>query len=169
MTRAMSNSKGRIYQYEAMFLVGQQAAADLNGCVAHIKEVFNRASATLIALKKWDERRLAFEIAKQKRGVYFLAYFTCDPVNIQSIERDCNLSEIVLRSMVTRADHLTMEEMQDSDAQQELATEGSLREAEATKSATPTPPTPPPAAKKPATPEVTTTAAKPEAAATTES
>lgn len=165
----MSNSKGRIYQYEGMFLVGQQAASDINGCVVHLKEVLNRASATLIALRKWDERRLAFEIAKQKRGVYFLAYFTCDPVNIQSIERDCNLSEIVLRSMVTRADHLTVDEMKAADGQQELATEGALREAEAAKSAAPTPPPTPTPPSAPVAPKVSTTPATTETAAATES
>ena len=160
----MSESKGRIYQYEAMFLVSQQAASDINGCVQSIKEILNRASATLIALRKWDEPRLAFEIAKQKRGVYFLAYFKCDPVNLTSIERDCNLSEMVLRSMVTRADHLTEDEMKATDGQAELATEASLREAEATKAAAAasSPPTP-------AVPEVTTTPAKTEAATTPES
>ncbi len=161
----MGNSKGRIHQYEGMFLVGQQAAADINGCVAHFKEVLDRASATLIALRKWDERRLAYEIDKQKRGVYFLAYFTCDPVNIQSIERDCNLSEMVLRSMVTRADHLTVDEMKAADGQAELATEGTLREAEAAKADAPVPAEAP----APEAPEVSTTPATPEAVATTES
>ena len=124
----MSESKGRTCFYEAMFLVSQQSATDLNAVVTHIREILDRGSVRMIALKKWDERRLAFEIAKQKRGVFFLAYFECDPVNVVAIERACNLSEIILRSMVLRADHLTEEEMAASDAREELATEAALRE-----------------------------------------
>jgi small subunit ribosomal protein S6 len=127
----MANSKGRRFNYEAMFLVSPGDAADLGGVVEHIKETIARGEGQLISLKKWDERRLAYEIKKNKRGVYFLAYFSCDPVNIDVIERACNLSERILRVMFTRADHLTLEEMQAADGQEELAAEAQLRRAEA--------------------------------------
>lgn len=123
----MSVSKGREFNYEAMFLVSQSVAADLNGAVEHIKHILDRAGSKLIAFRKWDERRLAFEIDKQKRGTYFLAFFSCDPVKVALIERDCNLSEQILRFMCLRCDHLTVEEMQAADGQRELATEAALR------------------------------------------
>lgn len=125
----MAASKGREFNYEAMFLVSQAVGTDLNGVVDHIKHILDRAGAKLIALRKWDERRLAFEIQKQKRGVYFLAYFTCDASRLVQIERDCNLSEQILRTLCIRADHLTLEEMQAADGQRELATEAALRSA----------------------------------------
>lgn len=123
----MIASKGRKHYYEAMFLVSQAAASDLDGVIAHLNEILDRASAEVVALRKWDERRLAYEINKQKRGTYILAYFSCDPVNIAHIERDCNLSERVLRSMVLRCDHLSVDEMQAADDRGALATEGALR------------------------------------------
>ena len=127
----MGQSKGRRYSYEAMFLVSPTDAADLGGVVEHIKETIARGGGELISMKKWDERRLAFEIGKNKRGVYFLAYFHCDPVNIEVIERACNLSERILRVLFTRADHLSLEEMQAADAQEELAAEAQLRRSQA--------------------------------------
>jgi len=123
----MSESKGRKHAYEAMFVVSPTEAADLAGIVDHLNEILRRATAEVIALKKWDERRLAYEIGGQKRGVYFLAFFICDPVNIGGIERDCNLSERILRTLITRADHLTVEEMQNWDGHRELAVETELR------------------------------------------
>jgi len=123
----MSNSKGRSYYYECMCLVPQAAAADLNGAVEHITGIINKGHARIVAIKKWDERRLAFEINKQKRGIYILAYFQADPVNLAGIERDLSLSEQVLRSLIVRADHLTEEEMIAADARQLLQDEGDLR------------------------------------------
>lgn len=123
----MSTSKGRTYNYEAMFLISQSVAADLGGAIEHLKSILSKAGATLIAMRKWDERRLAFEIDKQKRGTYILAYFSCDPVKVQSIERDANLSEQILRTLILRVDHLTIEEMQAADGQRELETEAALR------------------------------------------
>jgi small subunit ribosomal protein S6 len=62
-------------------------------------------------LKKWDERKLAYEINKQKRGTYVIAFFKAPGSAVAALERDVNLSEQVLRVLVTRADHLNQEEM----------------------------------------------------------
>ncbi|MEO1128352.1 MAG: 30S ribosomal protein S6 [Planctomycetota bacterium] len=126
----MGASKGRQYNYEAMFLSPPTAGPALEELLSHIKEILDKAGAEVIALRKWDERRLAFEIKKNKRGLYLLAYFSCDPATVSEIERLSNLSEQLLRVMVLRADHLTMEEMQSADAREELATEAALRASE---------------------------------------
>jgi small subunit ribosomal protein S6 len=117
----------RTYPYEAMFLIGQAAAANLPDVIDHIKEIFNRAGAELIAMKKWDERRLAYEIKKQKRGLYILTYFRAQNTSLPHIERDVNLSERILRVMILRADHLTEDEMRAADARDALETEARMR------------------------------------------
>lgn len=119
--------ENRTHHYEAMFLLRQAAAADLGAAVDHIKDVLQRAEAEIIALKKWDERRLAYEIKKQKRGTYLLAYAAIPATQMASLERMLNLSDVVLRWMLVRADHLSIEEMKAADAQQELADEIKLR------------------------------------------
>ena len=121
----------RTYSYEAMFLIGQAAAADLRSVIDHINEIFHRAHAEILAMKKWDERRLAYEIKKQKRGLYILAYFKCPNDQLAHIERDCNLSEKVLRAMILRADHLTEDEMRAYDGRDGLETEARLRASQA--------------------------------------
>lgn len=123
----MTEEKTRNASYEAMFLISQAVATDLAGAVDHINQILDRAGAELIAMKKWDERRLAYEIQKQKRGVFILAYFNAPTTGIASIERDCSLSEKIMRVMVLRADHLTEEQMKAVDAREELATEAKLR------------------------------------------
>lgn len=117
----------RVYNYEGMFLLSQAVAADLGGAVEHVKEILARGHAQIIALRKWDERRLAYEIAGQKRGLYILVYFSAPNDQLAHVERDCNLSEKILRYMVLRCDHLTTDEMQAADGQRELETEIKLR------------------------------------------
>ena len=140
----MSTSKGRTASYEVMFLVSQAVAADLKSFIEQIKTIVGRAGGTIHALRKWDERRLAFEIDKQKRGTYLLLYFSTDPTKMGGFERDCNLSENIMRTLITRADHLTIEEMQAHDGQRELETEANLRGAAPAASPTPRPATPEP-------------------------
>lgn len=113
--------------YEAMFLISQSTAVDLQGAVDHIIEIITKAGAELIAMKKWDERRLAYEIDKQKRGVYLLVYFTAPGPALAQIDRDCNLSERIMRAMVTRCDHLSVDQMKAADARADLAAEAKLR------------------------------------------
>ncbi len=118
------------YPYEAMFLFPPAAGANLQAAVDHINGILNRANAEIISFRKWDERRLAYEIKGNKRGIYFLVYFRAASDKLAGIERDCNLSEQLLRSMVTRADHVTPEQMEAAEGRTELADEIKLREQE---------------------------------------
>ncbi len=118
-------------QYEAMFLLGQGAATDLAASVNHIKDALTKNGAEIIALKKWADRQLAYPIKKQKRGMYVLCYFSSPTDRLGAIERAFNLSEIVIRSLIIRADHLTVEEMKNADGQTDLTIEANLRAAAA--------------------------------------
>jgi len=125
----------RTGQYEAMFLISQAQAADFGGVVDHIRQILTRSGAEIVAMSKWDERRLAFEIAKQRRGIFILTYFTCPATHVAQIERLCNLSDRLLRTMIIKADHLTMDEMRNTDASQALQDEAVLRARQAAEAA----------------------------------
>jgi small subunit ribosomal protein S6 len=98
--------------YEGMFLVDSAVAtANWDGVLAAIDTILKRADAEVISVRKWDERRLCYDIARCKRGTYVLAYFLVNPNTVSGIERDVHLSEQVLRAMLLRGDHLTQEIM----------------------------------------------------------
>ena len=125
--------------YEGLFLFPQTAAGNLQAAVDHLNEILARAEVKIISFRKWDERRLAFEIERNRRGLFFLVYFEAPGSAIARIERECNLSEQVLRSMVIRAEHVTREQMEAADGQAELADEIKLRDS--AEEATPPAPT----------------------------
>ncbi len=123
----MSTTEVRIGKYEAMFVFPQAASADMNAAMEHMKEILSKGEATLCSLVKWDERRLAYDIDGNKRGVYFLARFTADTTRVKEIERDCRLSEKLLRALITRNDEMTEEQMKNAEAAQRTADEAKLR------------------------------------------
>ncbi|MDX2147730.1 MAG: 30S ribosomal protein S6 [Planctomycetota bacterium] len=133
----------RVYTYEAMFLLSQAVAADLGGAIDHIKEIMARGHAEIIAMRKWDERRLAYEIRGQKRGTYILVYFKSPNDMLSHIERDCNLSEKIMRFLILRAENITAEEIQSQDGRKELEVEIRMR------GAAPAPSQPAPASPQP--------------------
>jgi small subunit ribosomal protein S6 len=99
--------------YEAMFLVDSvQAAADWDGTESFIKSILEKADAKIISFRKWDERKLAYDIDKKSRGTYILAYFNAPADKITQLERDVQLSEKVMRVLILKADHLTKEDME---------------------------------------------------------
>jgi len=98
--------------YEAMFLVDSAlATTEWDKIIGEIETVMQRAEAEVISIRKWDERRLQYEIAGRKRGTYILSYFRALPSKINGMERDVQLNEHLLRVLILRADHLTEEEM----------------------------------------------------------
>ena len=94
----------KLNPYEGMFLFDPSVASKWDMVVSEVGRIMERAEAELIGLKKWDERRLAYEIERRKRGCYVLAYFKARGSSIAGIERDVQLSEMVLRLLVLRCD-----------------------------------------------------------------
>ncbi len=106
----MTNQSKNVY--EAMFLVDSAiASANWEAITEAISTVMERGETEVISLRKWDERRLAYDIAGRKRGTYILCYFKADPEKIVGIERDVKLNEFLLRVLILRVDHMSKEDM----------------------------------------------------------
>ncbi|MFP4144053.1 MAG: 30S ribosomal protein S6 [Phycisphaeraceae bacterium] len=118
--------------YEGLFLLNQQVIAnDLGAALDKVREILDHSSAEIVSLRKWDERRLAYTIKGQKRGLYILTLFRAPGSAIERIERDCTLSEEVLRVLITRAEYYGDAEIEaELSAAQTTQTEVQLREGE---------------------------------------
>ena len=98
--------------YEAMFLVDSaQAASDWDGIIGAIETILKRAEAEIVSMKKWDERRLAYDIQKKSRGTYILCYFRADGQKISAIERDVKLTERIMRVLILSAETRSQEDV----------------------------------------------------------
>src|SRR5688572_33406581 len=93
-------------QYEAMFLIGPAGAAEPENAINMCRGIIERHGGQILVIKKWDERKLAYELNGQKRGTYVIAFFTAPGAAVTAIERDVNLSEESLRVLVLKAEHL---------------------------------------------------------------
>lgn len=106
----MSTAVKRLY--EGLFLVNSNAAAsDWQGVINAVEKVLKRSDAEVVSLKKWDDRRLCYQIEGAERGTYILVYFNTDPLTIRAIERDVQLSEQILRVMILKTDKMSKEDM----------------------------------------------------------
>lgn len=123
--------------YEGLFLMNNATiGSDLGKGLQFVQDILARAEAEVEAVCKWDDRRLAYDIKGQKRGLYLLAYFKVSGGQIPNIERDVTLSEEALRCMILRADHIGDTELelarQKASETRDAAALAASREAEAT-------------------------------------
>ena len=98
-------------QYEAMFLFPPPGVTDVEGMIKIATGIIERHGGKILVIKKWDERKLAYEVKHQKRGTYIVAFYKGPGASVGAIERDVNLSEEILRVLITQADHLNETEM----------------------------------------------------------
>lgn len=122
-------SEPTVALYEGLFLFNiQEIEGDLNTATETLQEILDRAEAEVITLSKWDERKLAYEIKGQKRGLYLLTHFKARGSQIANIERDVNLSEKLLRCMIIKGDHIGETELEQfKEAASKTADEAALR------------------------------------------
>jgi small subunit ribosomal protein S6 len=119
--------------YEAMFLVDSAQAADWDATIATLKDVLKRADAEIVSIRKWDDRRLAYEIEGKNRGMYILCYFRADGEKIQEIERAVQLSERIMRVLILSAEQMTAEDIEKDTPAARVEKEAAAGEAKAQK------------------------------------
>ncbi|MBL7215242.1 MAG: 30S ribosomal protein S6 [Phycisphaerae bacterium] len=120
--------------YEGMFLVDSGLAAqDWQKVIDEIQRMMKRAEADVVSLKKWDERRMTYDIQSKSRGTYILVYFNCDPEKVKGIERDVQLSEMMMRVLVLRTDRMSQEDIEKATPAESAPAETHAAKADETK------------------------------------
>jgi small subunit ribosomal protein S6 len=95
-----------------MFLLDtNKVAGDQAGVVKQLHAILERNQAEVLASRPWAEQRLLYPIKGHKKGLYHLTYFRTDGKNLVGIERDLQLNETVLRSLILRVDPKMVELM----------------------------------------------------------
>jgi small subunit ribosomal protein S6 len=91
--------------YECMFLLDTtKVAGDVTGAAKQLHALLERNHAEVLASRPWDDRRLAYPIKGQKKGLYYLTYFRAEGKRVLNIERDLALNEMVLRYLILHVD-----------------------------------------------------------------
>jgi len=77
---------------------------DPGGVTQQVADLITGNGGTLLAARLWDERKLAYPIKGHKKGVYWLTYFQMPAEGLVTLERQCEISDEVLRKLVLRVD-----------------------------------------------------------------
>ena len=91
--------------YEGLFILdSNRYARDPGGVSGQIAALVQKYDGKILVSRLWEERRLAYAIAGQRKGAYWLAYFRLDSSHIDALRRDCHLNESILRELLLKVD-----------------------------------------------------------------
>jgi len=91
--------------YEGLFIFdSNRYGRDQVGVSGQVAEMVTKLGGEILVSRLWEERRLAYPINGQRKGTYWLAYFKLDGRQLPALERECQLSESILRSLTLKVE-----------------------------------------------------------------
>lgn len=89
--------------YEAMFILdSNRFARERVALPAEVEELIKSAGGEVLVSRLWEERRLAYPIAGQRKGTYWLTYFRGPSSMVTPLNKQCELHDGILRHLVLK-------------------------------------------------------------------
>jgi small subunit ribosomal protein S6 len=107
--------------YETMYILRPDLnEQDLEAAIAKYKTLLEEKGAEEISIQNRGKRRLAYEVKKNREGIYVQLNFTAPPVAVEAMERTMKLSDEVIRFMTLK---VTPEQIAAADQPVEIVAE----------------------------------------------
>lgn len=98
----------RIRHYETMFIVKATLTdEETQAEIATVKANIEKNGGTIVSVDNMGSRNLAYEIEKQKRGYYYVIYFTAPSESITELERNYRVNENIIRFIFIKSESKT--------------------------------------------------------------
>ena len=90
-------------EYETTMVMRPELAGDqVEAMLDRVREVLKGQGGKLLALSHWGKKRLAYDIAKQGRGIYVLAHYLGQGPAVAELERNLRINDSIMRFMTIR-------------------------------------------------------------------
>lgn len=95
---AAAGAQKNAREYETIYVLRQDVDPDSADKVAHrVAEVIGRESGKLVKVETWGRRKLAYVVAKQRRGVYYYLKYLGGGAVVNELERNLRMLDNVLK------------------------------------------------------------------------
>lgn len=86
-----------------MFLLDSgRFASDPEGMTSKLLALLEKVNATVAVHRPWQDGKLAYPIGGMRKGTHYLVYFRMDPSQVKTLNRECQLSDIIVRHLVIK-------------------------------------------------------------------
>ena len=92
-------------EYETIYILRpntpNEGVAEVN---TRIKGVIEGMGGKIIKIDNWGKRRLAYEVAKERKGIYLYWLYLAQPGVVEETERNLRMLDSVIRYLTTKVD-----------------------------------------------------------------
>lgn len=99
--------------YESIYILQPDLGdEDVDNLVNRINKIVEDNGGKILDVDKWGKRRLAYEVAKEKYGIYILVHFEAEAETVKELERNYRLIGEVKKYIIIRLDKKELERLE---------------------------------------------------------
>ena len=117
--------------YESLYIVDSTLTDDqVEAISAKYANVVTEQGGEVQGSGRWDKRRLAFDVAGRREGIYMLMYFTGEPAVMNELDRLFKIADDVFRHIIVRVEpeHMDLARLEQQRPQAAEAEEAAVEE-----------------------------------------
>jgi small subunit ribosomal protein S6 len=102
---SLRDKPGTAREYETIYILRpntpNEGVAEVN---TRIKGVIEGMGGKVIKIDNWGKRRLAYEVAKERKGIYLYWQYLAQPGVVEETERNLRMLDSVIRYLTVKVD-----------------------------------------------------------------
>lgn len=103
-------------KYESVVIIKPKLKEEnRNQTIEKFKNIMEGFSDKEVGIEKIGEKKLAYEIQKNKTGYYVLFNFYAKPENIQELERNYRIDDDIMKFIVVRLEEREFDESEEEE------------------------------------------------------
>ena len=103
--QSMRDTPNTAREYETIYILrpntANEGVAEVN---TRIKGVIEGMGGKIIKVDNWGKRRLAYEVAKERKGIYLYWLYLANPGVVEETERNLRMLDNVVRYLTVKVD-----------------------------------------------------------------
>jgi len=103
--QSQKDKPGTAREYETTYILRpnttNEGVAEVN---ARIKGIIEGMGGKIMKVDNWGKRRLAYEVAKERKGIYLYWQYLAQPGVVEETERNLRMLDSVIRYLTTKVD-----------------------------------------------------------------
>ena len=92
-------------EYETIYILRpntpNEQVAEIN---TRVKGIIESMTGKVLKVDNWGKRRLAYEVAKERKGIYLYWLYLANPGVVEEIERNLRMLDLVIRYLTVKVD-----------------------------------------------------------------
>ncbi len=102
---SLADAPGTKREYETIYILrpgtSNESVADVN---TRVRGIIDTMGGKVLKIDNWGKRRLAYEIAKERKGIYLYWQYLSEQAVVSEVERNLRMLDTVIRYMTVKLD-----------------------------------------------------------------